>query len=66
MRYVREWRSVSVASMALATSGRAIAAIAHDAGDMEPKAAFNRAFSRTFGVPPATWRQDARRVARGG
>jgi AraC-like DNA-binding protein len=64
MRYVREWR-LYLASMALATSGRAIAAIAHDAG-YGTEAAFNRAFSRTFGVPPATWRQDARRVARGG
>jgi AraC-like DNA-binding protein len=63
MRYLREWR-LYLASMALASSGRAIAAIAHDAG-YGTEAAFNRAFSRTFGVPPATWRQDARRIARG-
>jgi len=64
MRYLREWR-LYLASMALTTSGRAIAAIAHDAG-YGTEAAFNRAFSRTFGVPPAAWRQDARRLARGG
>jgi AraC-like DNA-binding protein len=63
MRYLREWR-LSLASMALTSGGRAIAAIAHDAG-YGTEAAFNRAFSRTFGVPPATWRQDARRMARG-
>ena len=64
MRYVREWR-LYLASMALATSGRAIAAIAHDAG-YGTEAAFNRAFSRTFGVPPAAWRQHAKRMARRG
>jgi AraC-like DNA-binding protein len=64
MRYLREWR-LYLASMALTTSGRAIAAIAHDAG-YGTEAAFNRAFSRTFGMPPAAWRQDARRSAREG
>jgi transcriptional regulator GlxA family with amidase domain len=64
MRYVREWR-LYLASMALTSSGKAIAAIAHDAG-YGTEAAFNRAFSRTFGAPPAAWRQHARRMARRG
>lgn len=55
MRYVREWR-LYLASIALSTTSNAIAAIADDAG-YGTEAAFNRAFSRAYGVPPATWRQ---------
>lgn len=55
MRYVREWR-LHLASVALATSDRPIAAIAHEAG-YGTEAAFNRAFSRLYSAPPATWRQ---------
>jgi AraC-like DNA-binding protein len=58
MRYVREWR-LCLASVALTTTGRAIAAIADEAG-YGTEAAFNRAFSRTYGVPPAAWRQNTR------
>jgi AraC-like DNA-binding protein len=63
MRYVREWR-LHLASVALRTTGKGIAAIADEAG-YGTEAAFNRAFSRTYGVPPATWRQNARRQASG-
>lgn len=59
MRYVREWR-LCLASMALGSTRRSISAIADDAG-YGTEAAFNRAFSRTYGVPPAAWRQNARR-----
>ncbi len=62
MRYVRDWR-LCLASMALSTSGKAISAISHDAG-YGTEAAFNRAFARAYGLPPAAWRQNARRSSR--
>jgi transcriptional regulator GlxA family with amidase domain len=58
MRYVRDWR-LYLASVALRTTNRSIAAIGHDAG-YGTEAAFNRAFSRTYGSPPAAWRKRAR------
>ncbi|UYN95520.1 MAG: AraC family transcriptional regulator [Enhydrobacter sp.] len=60
MRYVREWR-LYLASVALGTTRRPVAAIADEAG-YGTEAAFSRAFSRTFGSPPAAWRQQARRA----
>lgn len=62
MRYVRDWR-LYLASIALRTTGRAIAAIGYDAG-YGTEAAFNRAFSRAYGAPPAAWRQKARSNSR--
>lgn len=62
MRYVRDWR-LYLASVALRTTGRAISAIGHDAG-YGTEAAFNRAFSRAYGAPPATWRQKVRSSSR--
>ncbi|WHO75182.1 AraC family transcriptional regulator [Rhizobium sp. BT03] len=58
IRYIRGWR-LYLASVALATSGRPIAAIADDAG-YATEAAFSRAFSRAFATPPAAWRAMAR------
>ena len=59
MRYVRDWR-LYLASVALAHDRpEPIAAIGHDAG-YGTEAAFNRAFSRAYGAPPAAWRQKAR------
>lgn len=58
IRYVRDWR-LYLASVALATTGRAVAAIAYEGG-YATEAAFNRAFSRAFGTPPATWRAMAK------
>ena len=55
MRYVRDWR-LYLASVALSTSDQGIAAIADRAG-YGCEAAFNRAFSRAYGTPPAAWRQ---------
>jgi transcriptional regulator GlxA family with amidase domain len=46
--------------VALSTTGKPIAAIAYEAG-YGTEAAFNRAFSRAYGAPPATWRLTARR-----
>ncbi|NYJ15188.1 AraC-like DNA-binding protein [Rhizobium leguminosarum] len=58
IRYMRDWR-LYLASVALATSSRPIAAIADEAG-YATEAAFNRAFSRAFATPPAAWRATAR------
>lgn len=61
IRYLRDWR-LYLASTALAAGGRGIAAIADDAG-YATEAAFNRAFARAFGTPPAAWRAQARETA---
>jgi AraC-like DNA-binding protein len=58
IRYLRDWR-LFLASLALSTSGRAIAEIASEAG-YGTEAAFNRAFARCYGTPPAAWRQQMR------
>ena len=58
IRYLREWR-LCLASVALATTGKSVADIGYDAG-YGTEAAFSRAFSRTYGMPPAAWRQAAR------
>lgn len=55
MRYVRDWR-LCLASMALSSTSNSITAIAYDAG-YGTEAAFSRAFSRVYGAPPGTWRQ---------
>jgi len=59
MRYVRDWR-LYLASVALGTTRKPVAAVAHDAG-YGTEAAFSRAFSRAYGVPPAAWRQRSRK-----
>ena len=51
----RRWRH-SLASVQLRLEDKALAAIADAAGD-GTEAAFNRAFSRRFGSPPAEWRR---------
>jgi AraC-like DNA-binding protein len=58
MRYIRDWR-LCLASVALSTTSKGIAAVAHEAG-YGTEAAFSRAFSRAYGAPPAAWRQNAR------
>jgi AraC-like DNA-binding protein len=59
IRYLRDWR-LCLASVQLTTTSRTVADIAYDAG-YGTEAAFSRAFSRAYGLPPATWRQTARR-----
>jgi AraC-like DNA-binding protein len=54
MAYVAKWR-MSVACQLLAGTQQAIDRIAADVGYDNP-AAFNRAFKKHVGVPPATWR----------
>jgi AraC-like DNA-binding protein len=61
MRYVRDWR-LCLASIELTTTKRPIVRVAEDAG-YGTEAAFSRAFSRTYGVPPAAWRQQTRKLA---
>lgn len=58
MAYLTGWR-LRLAAEALATTSRGVADIAADVG-YESEAAFNRAFKRTFGLPPATFRREQR------
>lgn len=55
MRYLAQHRLLS-ASQRLKESSDSIARISFDVG-YESEAAFNRAFKREFGAPPATWRK---------
>ncbi|HSN22125.1 MAG TPA: AraC family transcriptional regulator [Usitatibacter sp.] len=62
MQYLTGWR-MALAAQALSTSNDAVARIAERVG-YESEAAFNRAFKREFGTPPAAWRRAARLTAR--
>jgi AraC-like DNA-binding protein len=57
MRYLARWR-IQVAAHQLRASDMPLARIAEAVG-YESESAFNRAFKRSFGVPPATWRNRA-------
>jgi AraC-like DNA-binding protein len=57
MQYLAQWR-LQLAAQQLRNTDRPLAAIAEDVG-YESEAAFNRAFKREFGAPPATWRRTA-------
>ncbi len=56
MRYITRLR-LELAASRLAESSDSIARIGFDIG-YESEAAFNRAFKREYGVPPATWRRN--------
>jgi AraC family transcriptional regulator, alkane utilization regulator len=56
MRYLARWR-IQLAAHHLRNSETTLARIAEQVG-YESEAAFNRAFRRSFGVPPATWRRN--------
>jgi AraC-like DNA-binding protein len=58
MRYLAGWR-MQLAKRLLREGGQGIAAIAAEVG-YESEAAFNRAFRRLVGQPPATWRDGGR------
>ena len=58
MAYLTNWR-LRLAARALTTTPRGIAEIAADVG-YDSEAAFNRAFKRTFNVPPARYRRSQR------
>jgi len=57
MQYLTRWR-LALAARSLRSSGEAIARVAQRSG-YESEAAFNRAFKREFGMPPAAWRRSA-------
>jgi len=56
--YLTRWR-LQLAARALAATSRGVAEIAADVG-YESEAAFNRAFKREFGLPPARYRRERR------
>ena len=62
MTYLAGWR-LRLAAQALTGTPRGVADIAADVG-YESEAAFNRAFKRQFGVPPARYRRQSRIPAR--
>lgn len=55
MHYLARWR-LQVAAHLLRSRGLSVAQVAEQIG-YESEAAFNRAFKREMGVPPATWRK---------
>jgi AraC-like DNA-binding protein len=56
MQYLMRWR-LALAAQTLRSGGDAIARVAERSG-YESEAAFNRAFKREFGTPPAAWRRE--------
>ena len=59
MKYLVRWR-LALAAQALRTGRDSIARVAERNG-YESEAAFNRAFKREFGLPPAAWRRKTTR-----
>jgi AraC-like DNA-binding protein len=55
MQYLARWR-LQMAAQQLRSGEKQVAAVAEDVG-YDSEAAFNRAFKREFGMPPATWRR---------
>jgi AraC-like DNA-binding protein len=55
MHYLLRWR-MSLAGQALRTGREPVARVAERLG-YESEAAFNRAFKREYGSPPAAWRR---------
>jgi transcriptional regulator GlxA family with amidase domain len=58
MAYLTGWR-LRLAAEALTSTPKGVADIAADVG-YDSEAAFNRAFKRVFGVPPARYRRNTR------
>jgi len=63
MQYLTRWRLV-LAAAALRSGNRVIALVAEESG-YESESAFNRAFKREFGMPPAAWRRQGPRNSGG-
>ena len=59
MQYLTRWRT-SLAATRLRETDAPVLRVAMDVG-YESEAAFNRAFKREFGLPPAAWRKQAAR-----
>lgn len=60
MQYLTRWR-LALAAQALRAGADPIARVAENSG-YESEAAFNRAFKREFGLPPAAWRRAESRL----
>ena len=60
MQYLARWR-LQVAAQELLIGKKSLAAIAEQVG-YDSEAAFNRAFKREFGMPPAGWRKKRSKV----
>jgi transcriptional regulator GlxA family with amidase domain len=58
MAYLMRWR-LQLGARSLTSTSRGVAEIAADVG-YESEAAFNRAFKREFGLPPARYRREHR------
>ena len=56
MTYLTRWR-LRLGARALTSTSRSVAQIAAETG-YESEAAFNRAFKREYGLPPARYRKD--------
>jgi AraC-like DNA-binding protein len=56
MQYLTRWR-LQIAAQELLIGSKSLAAIAAQVG-YDSEAAFNRAFKREFGMPPAGWRKN--------
>jgi AraC-like DNA-binding protein len=63
MTYLAKWR-LQLAARSLRATPRSVAEIAANVG-YESEAAFNRAFKREFGVPPARYRKERREAVEG-
>ena len=59
MQYLARWRT-SLAAQRLRETDAPIIRVANDVG-YDSEAAFNRAFKREFGLPPAAWRKSQAR-----
>jgi transcriptional regulator GlxA family with amidase domain len=64
LTYLARWR-LQLAARLLETTRKTILQLASDVG-YESEAAFNRAFKREFGLPPAQYRRQALRAGNGG
>jgi transcriptional regulator GlxA family with amidase domain len=60
MAYLTRWRLL-LGARALTTTSHAVALIASEVG-YESEAAFNRAFKRAYGLPPARYRKEKARL----
>ena len=56
IQYLTSWR-LALAASRLRSGSASLARIADEVG-YESEAAFNRAFKREFGLPPARWRRN--------
>ena len=62
MAYLKDWR-LELAAESLRSTSRSVVQVASEVG-YESEAAFNRAFKRRFGSPPAAYRRQQRDASR--